>query len=163
MNRYPNWVNWLVLIVIVVGCIVALPNVFGDDPGIHIARDDGQPVVETLPAQVTATLRASEIGFVDASVSDGAVVVRFADVSEQLRANDLLNETFETHRVALTLAPRVPAWLAWTGLQPMNLGLDLRGGVHFLFQVDLEASINQFLESWENTLRTEFRSSRGID
>jgi len=160
MNRYPNWLNWLVLIILVIGCVVALPNVFGDDPAVHIARDDGQPVAETLPAQVRASLQAAEIEFVNTEIDDGSVVVRFSAVDDQLRANDLLNEEFDTHRVAMTLAARVPPWLAWTGLEPMNLGLDLRGGVHFLFQVDLEASINQFLESWENTLRTEFREAR---
>jgi preprotein translocase subunit SecD len=67
--------------------------------------------------------------------------------------------TVRPYRVALSLAPRLPSWLAWTGLEPMNLGLDLRGGVHFLFQVDLEGAINQFLETYENTLRTEFREA----
>lgn len=159
MNRYPNWLNWLVLLVVVAGAVIALPNVFGDDPAVHVARGDGEPVAETIVPQLRSTLSNAEIGFVAVDTNDGAAIIRFDDVAEQLRANDLLSEQMTTHRVALSLAPRLPSWLAWTGLEPMNLGLDLRGGVHFLFQVDLDGAINQFLEAYENTLRTEFREA----
>jgi len=159
MNRYPNWLNWLVLIVVVFGCLVALPNLYGDDPSVYVARGDGEPVVEAVIPQIRATLNNAGIEFLAVDIDDGAAIIRFTDIEEQLRANDFLTEELDSYRVALSLAPRVPPWLAWSGLEPMNLGLDLRGGVHFLFQVDLEGAINQFLESWENTLRTEFREA----
>jgi preprotein translocase subunit SecD len=157
MNRYPNWLNWLVLLVVIAGAIIALPNVFGDDPAVYIARGDGESVAEDLLPQLRVSLNGESIEYTDITMNDGAAVVRFDDVSEQLRANDFLSQNFDSYRVALSLVPRLPSWLAWTGLEPMNLGLDLRGGVHFLFQVDLDGAINQFLESYENTLRTEFR------
>ena len=159
MNRYPNWVNWLVLIVVVGGCFIALPNVYGDDPAVHVARGDGQPVADGLLLQMRNALDEAEIEYRGSSIDDDAVIIRFADVEDQLRANDFLSEAFASYRVALTLAPRVPAWLAWFGLEPMNLGLDLRGGVQFLFQVDLDGAINTFLENYETTLRTEFREA----
>ena len=157
MNRYPNWVNWLVLFVILAGSVIALPNIFGDDPAVHIARGDGESVAESLLPQLRATLGNAEIEYVASAINDGAAIIRFAEIEEQLRANDLLSEELASYRVALTLAPRVPPWLAWLGLEPMNLGLDLRGGVHFLFQVDLEGAVSQLLDTYDNTLRTEFR------
>lgn len=159
MNRYPNWLNWLVLFVVIAGAVIALPNVFGDDPAVHVARGDGEPVADAIVPEIRSTLGNAGIDFVAVAINDGAAIVRFDDVAEQLRANDLLSEQLTAYRVALSLAPRLPAWLAWTGLEPMNLGLDLRGGVHFLFQVDLDGAITQFLEAYENTLRTEFREA----
>ena len=159
MNRYPNWLNWLVLIVVITGCLVALPNLYGDDPAVHVARGDGEPVAEALLPEIRATLNNAEIEYLGVEIDDGAAIIRFTDVEQQLRTNDFLREELTAHRVALSLAARVPPWLAWFGLEPMNLGLDLRGGVHFLFQVDLDGAINQFLESYENTLRTEFREA----
>jgi preprotein translocase subunit SecD len=159
MNRYPAWVNWLVLVVVVAGCIIALPNLYGDDPAVYIARDNGQPVAESLLPEVRASLEDAGIDFSAVEIDDDAAIVRFADVTEQLRGSDLLREELTDHTVALTLAPRVPVWLAWLGLEPMSLGLDLRGGVHFVYQVDLDAAIEQLLENYEETLRTEFRDA----
>jgi preprotein translocase subunit SecD len=92
MNRYPNWLNWLVLFVVVAGAIVALPNVFGDDPAVHVARGDGESVVDAIVPEIRATLNNADINFVGININDGAAVIRFEDVSEQLRANDLLSE-----------------------------------------------------------------------
>ncbi|MGD8340394.1 MAG: protein translocase subunit SecD, partial [Gammaproteobacteria bacterium] len=115
MNRYPNWVNWLVLIVVVAGCIVALPNVYGDDPAVQIARNDGQPVAEALVGQLENTLDAEGIVYARSEIDDDAAIIRFPDVENQLRANDFLSDSLTAYRVALTLAPRVPPWLAWLG------------------------------------------------
>jgi preprotein translocase subunit SecD len=157
MNRYPAWVNWLVLIVVVTGCIVALPNVYGDDPAVFIAREDGQPVDESLPPQIRAILNNADVEFASVEIDGRAAIVRFDDINQQPLGNDLLREALDGHTVALTLAPRVPAWLAWLGLDPMRLGLDLQGGVHLVFQVDLERAIEQLLDNYTETLRTEFR------
>jgi preprotein translocase subunit SecD len=159
MNRYPTWVNWLVLIVVVVGGIVALPNIYGDDLAVYVGRSDNEPVAETLLSEIRLTLDEAGIEFLSVGIDDGAAIVRFATGEEQLRANDLLSQELSAYRVAQTLAPRVPGWMAALGLEPMNLGLDLRGGVQFLFEVDLEGAINGLLETYENTLRTEFREA----
>jgi preprotein translocase subunit SecD len=159
MNRYPNWVNWLVLVVVLAGCVIALPNLYGDDPAVYIARDNGEPVDESLIPAIRASLNNADISYTNLAIEDTAAVIRFADVNEQLRANDLLGDSLDEHTVALTLAPRIPPWLAWLGLKPMSLGLDLRGGVHFVFQVDLDSAINQLLQNYDETLGAEFRDA----
>ncbi|MDX1563378.1 MAG: preprotein translocase subunit SecD, partial [Gammaproteobacteria bacterium] len=159
MNRYPTWVNWLVVIIVVAGSIIALPNLYGDDPAVYIARSDGQPVAETLIPTIEQTLEQGGVSYASVEIDDVAAIVRFDDITEQPRGNDLLRETLTDHTVAMTLAPRVPAWLAWLGLEPMSLGLDLRGGVHFVYQVDLERAIEQLLENYQETLRTEIREA----
>ncbi len=152
MNRYPNWVNWLLLIIVVAGTIIALPNLYGDDPAVYIAREGGQPLEESVLPETRGILDAAGIAYVGAEVEEPAAIVRFADVSEQLRARDLLDEMIEDHSVSLTLAPRTPGWLRAFGLRPMSLGLDLQGGVHFVFQVDIEAAIQQLLQNYAETL-----------
>lgn len=159
MNRYPAWLNWLVLLIVLAGCVVALPNIYDDDEAVFIARNDGEAVAESMVGELRATLNNAEIGFDSIELDEPAAIVRFSDNSEQLRAKDLLTEEFDDHTVALTLAPRVPGWLAALGLEPMSLGLDLRGGVHFVYQVDLDTAIHQLLENYRETLADEFREA----
>jgi len=159
MNRYPNWVNWLVLVVVLAGCVIALPNAFGDDPALYIARADGQPVAEALLPEVRADLDEAGIAYSELAIEGTAAIVRFDEESEQRAANELLGDALEGHTVSLSFAPRTPAWLTWLGLRPMGLGLDLRGGVHFVFQVDVDRAIAQLLESYQDTLRNEFQDA----
>jgi len=167
MNRYPPWVNLLVALVILGGALFALPNIFGDDPALQITREDGNPVTETTVPGIIAALGEQEIEFLEAGVDDQAAVVRFPDVAMQLRASEVLGEALPFHIVALTLAPRTPAWLRFLGLEPMSLGLDLRGGVHFLYQVDLDSALDQLMQTYAQDLRTRFREeairNTGID
>ena len=157
MNRYPLWVNLLVLVVIVAGTLFALPNIYGDDPALQITREDGNPMTDIARAQIVAALDEREIDFSSVLLEDEAVVVRFPEVASQLGGSEVLGEAMPFHIVALTLAPRTPGWLDFLGLEPMSLGLDLRGGVHFLYQVDLDSAINQLLETYQGDLRTRLR------
>jgi preprotein translocase subunit SecD len=159
MNRYPMWVNLLVLGVVIVGAFLALPSFFGDDPGVHISRSDGAPLSQTELAEVRSALDEADIEYVSAELEDNAALVRFDGVTEQLRANEVLRAGLPDNVVALTLAPRTPEWLQMLGLRPMALGLDLRGGVHFLYQVDLDSALEQFLENYEGDLRTQLREA----
>ncbi|MCZ6585393.1 MAG: protein translocase subunit SecD [Gammaproteobacteria bacterium] len=159
MNRYPLWKNLLVAAVILGGMLLALPNLYGDDPALQITREDGNPISELTVSGVRATLAEQEIELLEAAIEGDAAIVRFANVERQLRASDVLRETLPLHVVALTLAPRTPPLLRMLGLKPMSLGLDLRGGVHFLYQVDLESALRQFLESYEASLRTDLREA----
>jgi preprotein translocase subunit SecD len=159
MNRYPLWKNLLVACVILAGVFLAIPNLFGDDPALQITREDGNPISELTVSAIRETLDEQNIEFLDASIEGNATVVRFPDVNQQLLATGALGEVLPIHVVALTLAPRTPPLLRTFGLQPMSLGLDLRGGVHFLYQVDLETALQQFLESTETSLRTELRQA----
>ena len=159
MNRYPLWKNLLVVAVILGGLLLALPNLFGDDPALQITREDGSPMSGVTLSGVRATLEEQEIEFLEAALEGDAAIVRFPDVEVQLRGSDALREALPLHVVALTLAPRTPPFLRMLGLKPMSLGLDLRGGVHFLYQVDLESALRQFLESYEASLRTDLREA----
>ena len=159
MNRYPLWINFLVLAVILGGALFALPNLFGDDPALQITREDGIPMPEAMVTEIITALDEQEVGFSSVNLEDEAVVVRFADVADQLRGSAALGEALPFHIVALTLARRTPAWLRFLGLEPMSLGLDLRGGVHFLYQVDLDSALNQLLQTYQGDLRTQLREA----
>tara|TARA_B100001250_G_scaffold325118_1_gene288825 strand:- start:3850 stop:5715 length:1866 start_codon:yes stop_codon:yes gene_type:complete len=159
MNRYPLWKNILVLLVLSFGIIYALPNLYGDDPALQITREDGGSIIESTLTSIEDTLETKQINFLDVSIEDDAIVTRFQNVESQLEAIAVLSEDLPYHVVALTLAPRTPPILKYFGLQPMSLGLDLRGGVHFLYQVDLDTAIDQYLQSFESDLRTNLRES----
>jgi preprotein translocase subunit SecD len=159
MNRYPLWKNLLVLFVVLGGALVALPNIYGDDPALQITREDGSPMSELTVSGIRSTLEEQEVEFIEAALDGDAAIVRFPDVATQLRASEALDEVLPIHVVALTLAPRTPPLLRALGLKPMSLGLDLRGGVHFLYQVDLDTALRQFIGSYETSLRTEFREA----
>lgn len=160
LNRFPLWKNLLVIAVIVIGLIYALPNIYGDSPAVQVSADTGQPLEETALQRVTGILDLRGISHSVAYLEDGRVTVRFPDVEEQLRSVDLLREQLgETFVVALTLAPRTPAFLRKLGLEPMSLGLDLRGGVHFMYEVDMDAAVTQALERYEIDFRTLLREA----
>jgi len=159
MNRYPTWIYVLVAVVVLGGALFALPNIFGDDPALQITREDGVAIDEFTLTEVISTLDGAEIEFLDASIEDEAAIVRFPDVGLQLQASEALGEVMPFHVVALTLAPRTPGWLRVLGMEPMSLGLDLRGGVHFLYQVDLESAIRQFIGTYQGDLRTRLREA----
>jgi preprotein translocase subunit SecD len=159
MNRYPLWKNIMVFGIVLIAAFVASPNLFGDEEAVHVTRTDGVAMDEAALAQVTAELGNAGIPYTEAGIDDGAALVRFASVAEQLRANDMLREALPNHVVALTLAARTPGWMRAIGLRPMDLGLDLRGGVHFLYQVDLASAVEQYLSTYETDLRRRLREA----
>ena len=159
MNRYPLWKNILVLLVVSLGIIFSLPNIYGDDPALQITTEDGSPISVSTLDSVQDALEENEINFLASAIESDAIIVRFQNVESQLSAVRVLSEYLPYHVVALTLAPRTPALLKYFGLQPMSLGLDLRGGVHFLYQVDLDTAINQYLTNFEADLRTDLREA----
>ncbi|HEY8520863.1 MAG TPA: protein translocase subunit SecD [Gammaproteobacteria bacterium] len=159
MNQYPLWKNLLILGVLLVSVVLALPTFFGDDPAVYVSRSDGTPMNEQALSEVRAALTDAGIAFTEAAIDDDAVLVRFATVSEQLRANEVLGDALPNHVAALTLAPRMPKWMSALGLRPIALGLDLRGGVHFLYQVDLDAALQQYLGALEGDIRNELREA----
>jgi preprotein translocase subunit SecD len=159
MNRYPLWKNLLVFGVVVVATIIALPNVFGDDEAVQISRTDGVAMDAAALERVRTTLMQGGIEYLSAAIEDTSVLVRFEGSAQQEAARDLLTNELENHIAALNLAPRTPRWLKWLGLEPMLLGLDLRGGVHFLYEVDLDTAIAQYLETYESDVRTQLRQN----
>ncbi len=161
LNRFPTWKNVLVVVVIVGGLIYALPNVFGDDPALQISLETTQPLDDIAVDRAEGVLQLAGIPHEAAYLEEGRVMVRFSQVEDQLRAVDLLRDDLGgAYVVALTLAPRTPEFLRNLGLQPMSLGLDLRGGVYFLYEVDMEAAISQALERYESDFRGLLREER---
>ena len=159
MNRYPLWKNILVFSLIFVAIMLALPNLFGSDAAVHVSRSDGVAVDQATLTQIRTTLMDKGIEFSSAEPNGTAALVRFPNVDLQLRANDVLREALPNNIVALTSSSRAPSWLLAVGLKPMALGLDLRGGVHFLYQVELNEAVGQFLKTYESDLRQQFRTA----
>jgi preprotein translocase subunit SecD len=157
MNRYPLWKNLLVFGILFVSTIVALPNAFPIDPSIQISREDGAVVDEATLGQIRDTLTEAGVTFLSVEIEENSAIVRLEAPDAQEGAQARLTQALPNHVVALALAPRTPAWLDALGLEPMLLGLDLRGGVHFLYEVSLDEAVEQYLETYESGLRTQFR------
>jgi preprotein translocase subunit SecD len=160
MNRYPVWLNWLVLVILILGVVLAMPNIYGSVPAVQVASADGEPYTEAKVAQIVRVLEAGELTPEAAFLQDGRVVLRFASVEEQLNAGDQLRERFgSSSNVALTLAPKLPVWVRNLGLSPMSLGLDLRGGVYVLLEVDMDAAIENRINLYEQDFAERLREA----
>ena len=161
LNHYPLWKNVMLLCILVIAAIYALPNLFPEDPSIQISHDSGE-LPASLQEQVEATLSQQSITSKQIEINDAQqMLVRFSDTSTQLAAADELKSVLDSeHVVALNLAPAVPGWLRALNASPMSLGLDLRGGVHFLLQVDMDAAVTKALDRYEADFRTALREKK---
>ena len=162
MNRYSSWKYILILIVVVVGIIYALPNLYGSAPALQIsASSAAAEVSELTELQVNIALDDANIESVSMELGDGRLTIKFADEETQLRAKDVLQEALgRSHVIALNLAPNTPDWLRNLGAEPMFLGLDLRGGVHFLMEVDMEAAVKTSEDRYVSDIRTLLRENK---
>jgi len=165
MNKNPLWKYLLLATVAVVAIVYALPNLFGDEPAVQLTARSGT-LSETLADEVGATLNEKGIEGFESYVEGNVFIVRFADTQTQLKANDALSAAFgDRHTVALNLVPATPGWLR-SFAQPMYLGLDLRGGVHFLMEVDMASAVSQALQryqpDWRSLLRSEGVRYQGV-
>ncbi len=159
INQFPRWKNVLVILVTMVGILYALPNIYGEDPAVQISRANVVGVDQATMVAVEDALRASGLPYQDLTRRDGFLFATFADTEQQLAALDALRvELGRGWVVALNRVPRTPAWLRAIGGGPMNLGLDLVGGVHFLLEVDLDAAVTQAEERFENGIRATLRN-----
>ncbi|MGI9220657.1 MAG: protein translocase subunit SecD [Woeseiaceae bacterium] len=150
MNRYPSWLNFLVLAILLAGLLLALPNMYGSVPAIQMSDINDRPMDDLRLTQVVQTLENAEVEQEAAFVKDGRIVLRFNTVDDQRAAEERLRSRYEHEAsIALTLAPKLPAWVRNLGLSPMSLGLDLRGGVYVLLEVDMETAIEKRMESYE--------------
>ena len=134
LNRYPSWKNITVILVTVIGILLALPNLYGEDPSVQVSENNAQ-VSSATTLQVEQALDAAKLRYKSAVISDNRVLVRFSDTDTQLRALSVVKKSLGSNFVvALNLAPRTPRWIRDIGLRPMAKGLDLQGGVHFQLQ-----------------------------
>ena len=161
MNRYPTWKYVLVAVILVAGFIYALPNLYGSDPALQISSSRGAEIGELTELQVNVALDKEKIKPTRIELSPGSLLIRFNSEETQLKAQGLLKKALgRDYVVALNLAPSTPAWMHTLAAEPMLLGLDLRGGVHFLMEVDMEAAIKKAEERYVSDLRTLFREKK---
>ncbi len=162
LNQYPWWKYLLIGLVMLWGLLFALPNLFGEDPAVQISGTR-----ETI--QIDAALRDRVVGLLDADrlsykrteLENGRLLIRFADSELQLKAADILKDRLgRDYVVALNLASAAPGFMRALGLNPMYLGLDLRGGVHFLMQVDMDATVKQIEDSYVDEIRSQLRNDK---
>lgn len=154
MLEFARWKYVLVAVVLAVAFVLALPNVFGEDAALQVARKDRAAVDASGQKAVEDRLRGQNIAFSRSYVDSGRLMLHFDDVPNQLKARDVVNESLAAEYVtALSFASRAPDWVRGLGLRPMPLGLDLRGGLYLLYQVDVNGAVAQLLEAYEQDFR----------
>jgi preprotein translocase subunit SecD len=162
MNRYPVWKYVLIAVILVVGVLYTLPNFYGESPAVQVSV--ANPVLKvdaTTLGQVETVLKTAGLPFEAAQLDVNTVKVRFADTETQLKAKTVLEEKLgPDYVVALNLLSRSPAWLAAIHAQPMYLGLDLRGGVHFLLQMDMKTALDRVIDRYASDVRSLLRENR---
>ncbi|HTG98531.1 MAG TPA: protein translocase subunit SecD, partial [Burkholderiales bacterium] len=164
MNRYPTWGYALIALAVIAAFLYTLPNFFGESPAVQVSSGKATIKVDAgVLARAEEALSKAGIAYTGAVLDQTSVRVRFADTDTQLKARDLVDRALNpdagnpSYIVALNLLPASPNWLSAMHALPMYLGLDLRGGVHFLLQVDMQAAITKRLESMAADLRTSLR------
>src|SRR5579871_1675270 len=156
MLEYARWKYLLVVAVLLLAVLFALPNVFGEDPALQVARKDHTEMTADAAQAVESFLKTSNVHFEKSYIDQGRLMVRFGNVPDQLAARDAVdgNADFKSiYITALSFAPRTPEMLRVLGLRPMPLGLDLRGGLYLLYQVDVNSAVQQALEGYAQDAR----------
>ena len=160
MNRYSIWKYILILLLVGAGGLFALPNIYGKDPALQISSSRAE-ISELTEFQVSSALDEAGIAYKATDVRAENLVIRFNDEETQLKARAIVEQSLgRNFVVALNLAPATPAWLQRLGAEPMFLGLDLRGGVHFLMEVDMDAAIAKAEDRYMSDLRSQLREDR---
>jgi len=160
MLEFPRWKYALVALVTLLALVFALPNFFGTDLALQVVRKTRVAMDEPARQLVLQTLSTHSAPNLDAYIDDGKLIVRFASLADQLKGRDVVSDNLATEYVsALTTASRAPAWLRAVGLRPMPLGLDLRGGLYLLYQVDVNGAVSQLLQSYEQGFRRTLSSA----
>jgi preprotein translocase subunit SecD len=164
MNRYPVWKYVIIAIALVVAGLYALPNVFGESPAVQVSPAKSMVKIDAaLQSRVEEALKAAGMTPDGITRDANSLKLRLASSDLQLKVKDLLQKALVTeptspdYVVALNLLSRSPAWLSALHAAPMYLGLDLRGGVHFMLQVDMQAALTKRAESLSGDLRTSLR------
>jgi preprotein translocase subunit SecD len=162
MHQYPLWKGVTVLLVMLLAILFALPNLFGEAPALQMSRKDRAAFASDSAAEFEQLLARESIAFEDSYVDDdGRMWIRFSDVEQQMAARDAIQKAYEGQfAVATTFASKAPRWLTRLGLKPMSLGLDLRGGIYLVYEVDVEGAVAQLTQVLERDLRKTLREAR---
>jgi len=160
-NHFPLWKNLFILIVFGVGLIYSLPNLYGDDPSVQVSSTQTASITQEQANNIDSEIKAVGAPVKAFEFKDGRVLARFNNTDDQLKVADLLREKMGgNYTVALNLAPTTPSWLRALGANAMYLGLDLRGGVHFLLEVDMDAAARQAEDRYTDDVRLALRSEK---
>ncbi len=161
MNRYSSWEYILILFLIGLGLLFALPNIYGKDPSLQVSAARSVEITELTEYQISAALDEAGLSYKNIVLGVGNLTIRFDDEETQLKAQPIVKESLgRNYVVALNLAPATPDWLSKFGAEPMSLGLDLRGGVHFLMEVDMDAAVDKAEERYISELRSFLRENK---
>lgn len=161
MNKYPAWKNAIIALTLVIGFLFAVPNIFGEAPAVQVSGLRTNKADAALQKQIEETLKAANIRYETSFVAENSVKVRFADTDTQLKARDAIQaKVGPGYVVALNLISDSPAWLTAIGAKPMYLGLDLRGGVHFLLSVDMKSVMDKAVDRYNGEIRSLLREKK---
>ncbi|MEO0363918.1 MAG: protein translocase subunit SecD [Pseudomonadota bacterium] len=161
MNRYPLWKYLLVLAVVVFGSLTALPNFYGSAPALQITNADGSNMSESQIARIESILGGLNTPPDEDYLRDGKLYAAFTDINDQSKAYEALEQMdIEAFGIAKTIAPKQPEWLRSIGLAPMSLGLDLRGGVYLLYEVDLDEAVVNLVNAYADNFKVALRDAR---
>lgn len=162
MNKYPAWLNTLVLVILIAGCLLALPNLYGSVPAVQIAQNDGVAYDEERLQEFVDAVEKIGVTPEAAFLQDGRAVLRFTADTDLTPVGDALKDRYgRTANVAQTLAPKLPDWIRELGLSPMSLGLDLRGGVYVLLEVDMDTAIDNRMAIYRDNMIDSLRAAEG--
>ncbi|WP_153447653.1 protein translocase subunit SecD [Vibrio algicola] len=161
LNRYPLWKYLMVVAAILICALYALPNIYGEDPAVQVTGARGASVDMSTLDSLNTVLKENKLETKSIGLENGSVLIRFKSTDTQISARDLISQAMgKDFIVALNLAPATPGWLDSIGATPMKLGLDLRGGVHFLMEVDMDAAMEKLVGQQEESFRSELREDR---
>ena len=161
MNHYAGWKNALIVFFLFISTLYAIPNLYGSDLAIQITGTGDYVVQEKDLKSINETLSENSVDYKSAIIENNNVLIRFSDSKSQLTSKALLKDSLNrNYVVALNLAPSIPQWLSSLGGRAMSLGLDLRGGVHFLLEVDMNAVTAMAMDRYYNELRTTLREDK---
>ena len=151
----------MVILVIAIGLLYSLPNIYGEDPAVQISGTRGQQATSATLSDIQDLLKTNNLTPKSTTLENGSILVRFNNTDDQLLAKDKISEKLgQAYSVALNLAPATPKWLTDIGGNPMKWGLDLRGGVRFLMEVDMNTALSKRQEQLQDSLRSELRKER---
>lgn len=162
LNRYPLWKNLLIIFVLLIGALYASPNLYPEDYAVQLSGNrDIHQVDQPLMDTVTSALKREGLAYKEVELANNSGLIRFADGETQLRAKKVISAAVgDNYVVALNLAATTPEWLESIGAGPMKLGLDLRGGVHFLLEVDMATAVAQRLDVYVSEIKVKLREGK---
>lgn len=159
LNRYPLWKYILLIVVLLVGLLYALPNLYGEDPAVQVTGARGGTVSELTLDKLNTALTQAGLSPKSMSLEKNMILARFGNTDAQMLAREVITKALDgDYVVALNLAPATPTWLHMLGADPMKLGLDLRGGVHFLMEVDMDTALSKLQEQNIDWVRSELKA-----